>query len=65
MVRLVIAVMDDVLVRVDLGVWFGQEVRERVELVGLLLLVRVVGEVHDRLPVLRRKYHRLRILLLN
>ena len=71
----VVAVMDDMLVRVHLAVGFGQEVGEIVDpgggpgnvlrLLLLLVVVGVVREVHDRLPVLRREHHRLRMLLLS
>ena len=69
----VIAVVDDMLVRVNLMVWFRQHVGERVHSGGrtrnvLGLLLRLVGvgvvrEVHDRVPVLRRELHRLRMNL--
>ena len=71
----VVAVVDDVLVRVDLVmVRLGQEVREGVDHGGGpgdvprlwldLLLEGVVGKVHDGIPAWRREDHRLRVRLL-
>ena len=73
----VVAVVDDVLVRVDLVmVRLGQEVREGVDHGGgpgdvprlwldlLLELEGVVGKVHDGVPARRREDHGLRVRLL-